>query len=165
MPWDGGQGTGFTTGEVWLPLGPDAATRNVAAQAADPSSVLACYRRVIAARRALPSLQDGSLAIVAQPDADVLCFRRRGSGADVVVAIAFGADGGVASLPRPPAGMGWHAVAGSHEDPSQPASGGRRLELRPREAVILVATGVATVPRPVAATRPRRGRCAAGPDR
>ena len=46
MQWDGGPGAGFTTGKPWLRLADDHATRNVAAQATDATSVLALYRRL-----------------------------------------------------------------------------------------------------------------------
>ena len=61
MPWDSSHHAGFTTGVPWLPLNPDFATRNVAAQAAGsrvdagalslPDSVAAGAAR--AARRAV----------------------------------------------------------------------------------------------------------------
>ncbi len=54
MPWAAGPGAGFTTGQPWLRFGLDADTRNVAAQAADPSSVLSLYRRLIALRAGEP---------------------------------------------------------------------------------------------------------------
>ena len=60
-------GAGFTTGRPWLRFGPDADTRNVAAQAADPSSVLSLYRRLIALRATSQALQVGTLRL--DPDA------------------------------------------------------------------------------------------------
>ena len=52
MPWTGEPGAGFTTGHPWLLLPPDWRTRNVAAQRANPSSVLAFYWALLALRRA-----------------------------------------------------------------------------------------------------------------
>ena len=112
MPWTGERGGGFTTGRPWLRFGPDVATRNVAAESADPSSVLAAYRRIIAARHALPALQAGMLRVV-RSDPDVLAYRRLAPGpddAEVLVAIAFAAEGGRLRLPRPPAGRRWRPV-------------------------------------------------------
>jgi alpha-glucosidase len=47
MPWDGSSNAGFTRKGVrpWLPLPPDAASRNVAAQAASPDSMLPSHGR------------------------------------------------------------------------------------------------------------------------
>ena len=63
MPWTPEPGAGFTTGTPWLRFGPDVETRNVAAQGADPDSVLAAYRRILAVRRTLPALQVGALRL------------------------------------------------------------------------------------------------------
>jgi alpha-glucosidase len=52
MQWDASARGGFTTGEAWLPA-VDPAERNVAAQLADPGSLLSLYRRLIAVRRDL----------------------------------------------------------------------------------------------------------------
>ncbi len=116
MPWSPGPGAGFTTGRPWLRLGDDVETRNVAVQSRDPDSVLACYRRLLAARRALPSLQDGALRLVAVDDPSVLAFRRVGSGQEVLVLAAFGADGATVRIPRPSGGGQWHPVVGTHLD-------------------------------------------------
>ncbi len=139
MPWTSGAGAGFSTARPWLRLGPDAATRNVAVQRDDPASIWAAYRRVLAVRRSQPSLQDGSLHLVRTGDPRVLAFRRVGSGPEVLVAIAFEADGGETRLPRPILGGRWRPVGGSWLEPSAPIEDGRRLRLRGFEAVILVA--------------------------
>ena len=139
MPWDDGPAAGFTSGRPWLRIGGDAAERNVQAQSRDSGSVLACYRRVLAARRELPSLQDGIETLVDGVDPDVLAYRRRGSGDDVLVAVAFNAGGARVRLPRPPRGRRWRAVVGSDPEPADVAADGRTLELRGREAVVLAA--------------------------
>jgi alpha-glucosidase len=58
VPWSASPpGHGFTTGEPWLPFGPDARTHAVDVQEGHPGSVLETYRRLLARRRALlPSL-------------------------------------------------------------------------------------------------------------
>ena len=70
VPWDGTPpGHGFTTGTPWLPLGPQAATRNVEDQSVDPGSVLSLYRTALRVRR------DGAeqtlhVRVAAMPDRD-----------------------------------------------------------------------------------------------
>ena len=60
LPWTGeGPGFGFTTGAPWEALAPDPETTNVAAEAADPGSLLATYRALIDARRTEPVLAVG----------------------------------------------------------------------------------------------------------
>ena len=138
MPWRSGPGVGFTSGRPWLRLGADVDTRNVAAQAADPDSVLACYQRLIAARHELTSVQDGRLTLIRSKDPDVLAFRRRGSGPEVLVVIGFAAREHVVPVPSSPAGRGWRPVVGTHRDLAAHWPDRGSITLRPYEAVVAV---------------------------
>lgn len=60
MQWDETEHAGFTSGEPWLPLGPDHDRRNVEALRDDPSSILTLYRRLLHLRRAHPALSVGA---------------------------------------------------------------------------------------------------------
>ncbi len=82
MPWGPGPNGGFSAVEPWLPMAPAAATASVAAQRADPASMLALHRRLLALRRAEPALQLGAWTAVNAPDG-VLAFER-GSGRAVL---------------------------------------------------------------------------------
>lgn len=75
IAWDASANAGFTSGEPWLPLNPDFATRNVAAQAGDPASLLSLYRRLLALRRNEPALAIGGFALHEAPDG-VLAYDR-----------------------------------------------------------------------------------------
>jgi alpha-glucosidase len=140
MPWTARPGAGFTTGTPWLRLGRDAGDRNVAAQAADQDSVMACYRRVIAARAGVPALQVGRLTLVRGEDPNVLAFRRAAPGSEALVAVSFGPDGATVRLPRPRHGHTWQTRVGTHLGSAPVGEAGRIVELRPDEAVVLVAT-------------------------
>ncbi|HEY2753592.1 alpha-amylase family glycosyl hydrolase [Phenylobacterium sp.] len=59
LPWTAGPGGGFTTGTPWLPLGPVGPETHAEAQAADQTSVLAFYRRLLAFRRSSSALTRG----------------------------------------------------------------------------------------------------------
>ena len=76
MPWSASENAGFTTGEPWLPMNPDWPVRNVAAQAADPDSMLALYRILLSLRRSTPALSKGGYR-AARGDRDVLAYERR----------------------------------------------------------------------------------------
>lgn len=69
MPWDGGPGAGFTDAgvEPWLPFG-DVAACNVAAQRADPDSMLHYTRELIALRRGSADLVHGDYRSQPSPD-------------------------------------------------------------------------------------------------
>ncbi len=144
MPWTGEPGAGFTTGRPWLRFGPDIDHRNVAAQLDDPGSVLAAYRRVLAARQTLPALQAGALRLV-RSEPDVLAYRRLAPGpddAEVLVGIAFAAEGGVLSLPRLPRGRVWRPMVATTPDLPMLDPSGRALRLAGYQGVVLVAERV-----------------------
>ena len=86
MPWNASPGAGFTTGEPWLPLNADHASRNVAAQHAEPDSMLALHRRLLALRRATPALVRGTIEGVAAEDG-VLRYVRSHDGQRVEVVL------------------------------------------------------------------------------
>jgi len=139
MPWSGGPHGGFSATRPWLRLGDDTTERNVETQWLDPDSVLACYRRLLAARQMTPSLQDGRLRLVPTADPDVLAYGRLGSGPDVLAAIAFGADGGAVRLPRLARGRRWRELVGTHRDLPSIAGSGQSVALRGYEGMVFVA--------------------------
>ena len=84
MPWDASPNAGFTSGDPWLPLHTDWPTRNVAAQAEDPLSMLALYRALLNLRRSEPALTSGDLQLIDAPDG-VLAYRREHQGRTLTV--------------------------------------------------------------------------------
>jgi alpha-glucosidase len=64
MQWDAGRNGGFSRGEPWLRVNPDAGERNVAAACADGDALLSLYRRLIAFRRFRPEVVGGSVRLV-----------------------------------------------------------------------------------------------------
>ena len=139
LPWSAGPGAGFTAGTPWLRFGEDASTRNVAAQRADPDSVLACYRRLLAARRDQATLQDGTLELVTVGDPTVLAYRRRGSGEEILVVVAFDRDGASVRLPTPRHVRAWRPLVGTHRDLPTGVELDGTYRLRPFEGLVLVA--------------------------
>lgn len=67
---------GFSTGKPWLPIPAAHVAAAVDVQERDAGSVLAWYRRVLAARRASQALRSGNLSFLPSPR-DVLAFKRR----------------------------------------------------------------------------------------
>jgi glycosidase len=90
MPWTADAGAGFSTGRPWLPLGEDAATRNVATETGDPGSILSDYRRLIAIRAATPALQTGSLVLDPAATGEMVAYTRETSGQVVLVIVNTG---------------------------------------------------------------------------
>jgi alpha-glucosidase len=88
MQWDSSANAGFTQGTPWLPVPDDHRTRNVAAQRADPSSLLSLYRELIALRRRSPALREGRFVPLRSPG-DVFAYARVTANERVVVALNF----------------------------------------------------------------------------
>ena len=137
MPWRDGSGAGFTSGRPWLRLADDASTRNVAAQRADPDSVLNCYRRLLAARRASKALHRGSFERLPTSDGEVIAWRRRSADEEAVVVLNCAdrpAEVSVGSAP----GHVARAVVGTHLDPPDVYANAGQLRLRPFEGTIAI---------------------------
>lgn len=76
MPWSDAPNAGFTTGRPWEPLNEDWPTKNVAAQAGDPHSILNHYRRLIQLRQANSALRRGDLVILKADTPAVYAYLR-----------------------------------------------------------------------------------------
>jgi alpha-glucosidase len=139
MPWRPGSGAGFTTGRPWLRLGRDSDVRNVASESGDPSSVLATYQRILAARRSLRTLQDGAMSLTRTGDPSVLGYRRHGPAGESLILVAFGPGSARPHLPRPTHGGHWRPVVGTHLDLPESLPAGGAVDLRPYEGIIAVA--------------------------
>ena len=88
MQWDDSAQSGFTTGTPWLPIPPQALTVNVAAQRADPSSMLTLYRRLIQLRRAELALSLGAYKAAPATD-EVMVYSRELANSRLLVALNF----------------------------------------------------------------------------
>jgi len=101
MAWSAAANGGFTTGTPYRALAANAATNNVAAQQADPASLLNHYRALLALRNGIPALHDGDYAN-ASAGGTLLSYQRRIATQGAVVLINFGttaADAVVTGLP------------------------------------------------------------------
>lgn len=76
MQWSDGAGAGFTTGEPWRPPHQTYRDFNVAAQMADPDSLLNHYDRLIQVRNDQAALRTGAWLPVDAPGHDVYAFLR-----------------------------------------------------------------------------------------
>ena len=128
MPWTAGRNGGFTEGEPWLPLGADPGTLNVAAQEADPRSMLSLYRPLLRLRRSEPALSVGAHSPVAATE-KVLAYERHHAGRRLLVALNMSEEAG--EVPADGAAI----LLSTHLDRSGEAATGRLL-LRPNEGCV-----------------------------
>ncbi len=104
MSWTADARTaGFTTGQPFRPVAPNVATHNVAAQQADPGSLLNFYKAMLRLRNTRPSIARGSFEH-ARADGLVLSFQRRLDGERTLVAINYGTQAAPLALPPLPEG-------------------------------------------------------------
>lgn len=89
MPWDDSAHAGFSTAAPWLLLNADWPARNVERQSAEPGSMLALHRQLLAARRAHPALAIGDFALL-DAEGDILAYERRHGGERLIVALNLG---------------------------------------------------------------------------
>ncbi|MGZ8476206.1 MAG: alpha-amylase family glycosyl hydrolase [Candidatus Limnocylindria bacterium] len=135
MQWDAGPNAGFCPPSVrpWLPVAPDAAEVNVAAQAEDPDSLLTLTRRLLRLRREHPLLATGAFeAFGATPDG-TYAFRRTGPDGGLTVVLNLTAE-----ERRVPGTGGGRVLIGTHRD----RDGTRvsdEVNLGPAEAVVIEA--------------------------
>ncbi len=100
IPWDATPLHGWPA-DPWLPWPPEAGVLNAESEAADPHSMLALYRRLLAIRRSSAALELGSWRLVGSPGSTLAYERSSGDDirrvainfADEPVASVLGADG------------------------------------------------------------------------
>jgi len=89
MPWSDAPFAGFSSVEPWLPLNDDWRTRNVAAQEAEPESLLHLYRRLLVLRREHDALRVGNI-VLTDADDEVLSYLRSSAYATFLVVLNLG---------------------------------------------------------------------------
>ncbi len=132
MQWDSSPNAGFSTAEPWLPVSDDYATRNVAVQSADPTSILNLYRRLLWYRRQSPALYGGSY----QPldvDDDCFVYLRQAGDERRLIVLNFIGQARQVSIP----GEESSRVAISTHLDREGEESLSKLELRPHEGVII----------------------------
>jgi glycosidase len=124
------RGAGFTTSaKPFRPVAPNAAHNNVAAQLADPHSLLSFYKSMLALRNNLPSLSSGSYdAPVVQGRA--MAYSRTLGAETTLVAINYGTRPAPLALTDVPKGATWLPAYPSNAKPlAANADGAVRLSL------------------------------------
>ncbi len=89
MQWNSQPSAGFSTGEPWLPVGPDYEVRNVAVQDDDPTSMLNLYRQLLNVRRNSPALVGGTYRSLDVEHDDCFVYLREHPEGAKVIALNF----------------------------------------------------------------------------
>lgn len=126
MQWQPGITAGFTEGQPWMTVNPNANTINVAAQTGDPDSVLMYFRSMVKLRKANPVLTYGNYRPVETENEKIFVFFREMDQEKWLIALNFSDQ--TAKLPGEVFRAGVRK-AGNYEA-ADPA------DLRPWEAVV-----------------------------
>ena len=118
-------------------MAPDVETRNVAAQDADPASVLSTYRKLLWLRRRHPALQVGRYRRLRGTSRDLYAYERATADQSIIVAINLGPK---ATPLRVRTNRRWTVLFDTHQRTTTELLGDDQLTLAPREALILLAT-------------------------
>lgn len=93
MQWSDEQHAGFTTGEPWLGMNPNACHINVKHASMQQNSLLSWYKELILVRKNKKAVSVGEIEEVLIDNRDVLAFRRKhGPQEIIVIANFFGHD-------------------------------------------------------------------------
>ena len=93
MPWTAGPNGGFTAAaRPWEALQPGHERRNVAAQDADPDSLLNHYRRLVRLRQSEPALSRGAVRALTTGREDVIAWERSEGDRRLVVVANLGGE-------------------------------------------------------------------------
>ena len=139
MQWNHGPNAGFSPEDAtpWLPVHPAHPEINVAAQEPDPASLLGCYRRLLALRRARPALHAGRLELLDPPGLprSVVAYRRVHEADEVEVYLNFSSRPRALDL-RGARERGWVLFSTRHAELITPEA---EYTLAPHEGVALFA--------------------------
>ena len=76
MQWSSGPQAGFTSGQPWISINPNADTLNVEQQEKDPNSVLNYFRKIVNFRKAEPILGYGDYKLLSPEHEEVYAYTR-----------------------------------------------------------------------------------------
>jgi oligo-1,6-glucosidase len=99
MQWDDTDNAGFTSGTPWLPVNPNHAEINAAAQRDDPDSVMHHYRRLIELRHHDPIVVHGDFTMVLADHDTVYAFTRRFGDGELLVMVNVSSNPCTAPIP------------------------------------------------------------------
>lgn len=101
MQWSAAKNAGFTTGaKPWLPVNPNFTEINAEQALADPSSIYRHYQRLVALRRATPTLVYGAYRDLDPKHEALFVYERTFGEERLLIAINFGGEEEVLHLPE-----------------------------------------------------------------
>ena len=98
--WNEKAQAGFTSGEPWIKVNPDAPFVNVAMQETDEDSVLKYFRKMVKLRRQLPELVYGEYELIDKENDKVYAYTRTLNDKKVLVVLNFSKTSTTFTIPK-----------------------------------------------------------------
>lgn len=133
MQWDDSENAGFTTGTPWKKVNPNYVQINVAAQEADPNSVLNHFRRMTSLRNENLVLVYGTYDMILDDHEEIYAYTRTLGEDRLLVLLNFSDHEALADLPNQ-LEIG-ATLINNYE--SNPLKGNNKVVLEPYQAVIV----------------------------
>ncbi len=130
MQWDDSNNAGFTSGDPWRPVNPNAGTVNAKLALADEGSVFHFYRKLIELRHEMPIIVKGRFDLLLEEDTRIFAYTRTLENEQLLVVANFGDDEVAVPLDDTDDWAAEVMLIGNYP----PANSGRGLVLRPWEA-------------------------------
>ena len=128
MQWNGQENAGFTTGKPWIKVNPNYTSINVAAQEADPGSMLNYYRQLVKLRKSEPVFLEGKYVEILPERLEVIAYSRETDSRKLTVVTNF--TGETIDFPQEILDAAGEPALSNYD--SWPAGG----KLRPYEAIM-----------------------------
>jgi len=128
MQWTDGEHAGFTDGDPWIDVNPNASEINVERERDDPDSVLSYYRDAIELRTSTPALIYGEFEDLLPDHEQVYAYERRLDDDQIVVLLNASDEASTVELPFDSASA---CLLSNYDDPETTLS---ETTLRPYEA-------------------------------
>ena len=132
MQWTAGPNGGFTAGEPWISVNPNAAAINAESQVGDPDSIFAYYQALIRLRKEHEVFAQGDFTPLAPEHPAVLAYRRQWNGTELLCVNNFFRK---ECIWRCPVSLEGYRVLLSNYGDCRP---GQEWALRPYESALLI---------------------------
>ena len=132
MQWDSTENAGFTSGTPWKRINENYTQINVAAQDADPNSVLNHFRKMTRVRSDNPVLVYGKYELIQREHPDIYAFSRTLDDEQLLILLNFSDQS--SSIRMPQLGSDPEVVINNYADLEQQ---GEVINLKPYQAVII----------------------------
>ncbi len=143
MLWDDSKNAGFSEADeadLWLPIDPEYKTKNLQAQASDPSSTFNLYRNAIHLRNDNDVLKKGSYIPLQADHKDVVAFGRKFEDDRSITLVNFSDRPVTTRLIETQRFIGRVVISSVSSSPDQMIDTDQPITLQPNEAIIALRT-------------------------